>query len=430
MKIQRNTVYLTCIFAIISFILSYIFNIFNILGEAYTFQSNLFLNVFGGSVLALILALIAYYIEKKENLEQYYSSYNKLYKTCSSISSTSTSKEYVTWFERYQEDVEHLSFAWSKIAFLYDYYEHRTYLKSILDYYCDFTLLTQNQFRLLNENINDNAKESLKTEINDYLFETITHNQGILQSKTVNNKLTSPMIIHNNNIYKIYIGKTHVQYHFTAMLFNQDNFKIYDKTIECVIRKIIKQSELTGSTSVEIDICNSEPLSKLKADKNITDYRKNANGTKYNIDANFILFHYFDIKKRLLSQPTPEYTSFTTNIVTLILSLCFLFKQLWNIFFSHALNTPEKISPLVSFSILIFIYISLSLIHKFWRVHSSRSEKILSELGTNFTWLSIIFFFISDILPDFQNQNYLIIGFITCIFLSLINIFFAVTRRR
>ncbi len=425
MKVQRNTIYIVSIIAIISFFLSYTFNC---IGTTYSFLSNLFLNVFGGTVLALILAVIAYLIEKNDNLEQFYKSFRKLHKICTTINADSTIEFYVNWFEEYHNAVDTLSFSWSKVAFLLDYHKHRKYMKSILDYYCDFILLTQNQFRLLNESINDVAKKSIQDEINQYLFETINYDHGILQSKVIHNRLTHPMIIHNNNIYNIYIGKANKEYVFTQCLFSDDNFKILSKSEEESIKQIIKESEKTGSAEVIINV-KEESLKVLKQNKYINNYSPCENGT-FRVSCEFILFHYFDIKKRITSKSTPEYESFMLNIVTLTLSICFIIKQVWNIFFAPVSNSPKSIAVIISLFLMILIYIALSLINRLWKHRSQKSIQIISELGTNFTWLSILFYYVSDILPEFQNRTYLISGFVVCIFLSILNLFFAIARKR
>ena len=65
----------------------------------------------------------------------------------------------------------------------------------------------------------------------------------------------------------------------------------------------------------------------------------------------------------------------------------------------------------------------------FWKSRCYKSSQIISELGRNFTWLSLIFYYVSDILPAFSKQTYLIIGFIVCLLLSILCLIFAFTRK-
>lgn len=85
MKIYKNSIYITGVLTIITFVGSLVLY-YIISSKEAEFWCNILLGIFGGSVLTLISSIIGYKVERKRILEKFYYYTNKILKPNKSIS--------------------------------------------------------------------------------------------------------------------------------------------------------------------------------------------------------------------------------------------------------------------------------------------------------------------------------------------------------
>lgn len=194
-------------------------------------------------------------------------------------------------------------------------------------------------------------------------------------------------------------------------LVSEDNFNLLPTSVESYVKDIVKISKKTGSADVEMNV--PKEIVKTLNEKGYIRGYEYISDEKIKLNCHFILFHYFELKKRFHAIKTSEYEDFTLNIYTIALSICFVIKQIW-------INILQYFFPGISsvfciLILLIVIYTFLVLINYFWKYRSPRTQEFVRKLGSRCTSLSILFYLASDIVPDLGNKTYTICFYVACL---------------
>ena len=261
-----------------------------------TFMSNIILGLLGSSVISGIVAFIAYLQNRRDTLEKYIFKYHELTAHCSKYMDVKEYRDMVEWFDNFVSYVRDLETIWADIGFIFDTKKNRFFLKDVVDYYNDFIWLTENHYRLLNENIADAAKKSLSEEIDKIVIEEKKTRRGAMQFTTRNNRFTSDMASVNKAINDIYINKTKRKFTFNKSLVSRSVFIVLEDDLEFYAKKMIKLMDESGKTDIELDI-PEEVCEKLQSAHYIGSYTVGKTSLR-NVDCQFILFHYFDLKRK------------------------------------------------------------------------------------------------------------------------------------
>lgn len=261
-----------------------------------TFISNIMLGLLGSSVISGIVAFIAYLQNRRDTLEKYIFKYHELTAHCSKYMDVKEYRDKVEWFDNFVRYVRDLETIWADIGFIFDTKKNRIFLKDVVDYYNDFIWLTENHYRLLNENIADAAKKSLSEEIDKIVIEEKKTRRGVMQITTRNNRFTTGMASVNKAINDIYKYKTKQKFTFNKSLVSRSVFIVLEDDLEFYAEKMIKLMDESGKTGIELDI-PEEVCEKLQKSHYINSYTV-GNTSLRNVDCQFILFHYFDLKSK------------------------------------------------------------------------------------------------------------------------------------
>lgn len=153
-------------------------------------------------------------------------------------------------------------------------------------------------YTLLKQNIRPETKEKLLNDINAIVIEKQTFSQGITKITTEYNSLTHDMEIAIKNIDNIYRHKKSFhKYRFEKTLLSVDNFTVLDKENEKFLKKICKR--IDGVNSTEIDFrMPKKNADYLKKYGYLSNYILDEGGMTSKINCNFIIDHYFEMKKR------------------------------------------------------------------------------------------------------------------------------------
>lgn len=300
MKIQRNIIYVTVIGSIVSALI-YAYCVFQWNPDVgtqgnhlHTYISNIVLGVWGSSIISLILGIVSYSECRRKDMEAFIFSQRALFDHCSYFKEDNS----VEWFEKYVELYRDLSNNWANIRFLFDPLKRRLFLKEFVDYYGDFIQLTQEKYYLLNQNTQPETKEKILNDINAIAIGKQTFVQGITQITLEYNLLTYDMEIAIKNIDNIYRRKKSFhKYKFEKTLMSVDNFTVLDKENENFLKKICRRIDEVNSTEIDFRMPkkNAEHLKKYGY---ISNYILDEAEMTSKINCNFIIDHYFEMKKR------------------------------------------------------------------------------------------------------------------------------------
>ena len=260
----------------------------------HTYISNIILGVWGSSIISLVLGIVSYSECRRKDMEAFILSQRALFEHCSSFKE----KNSIEWFDEYVNLYRDLSNNWANIRFLFDPLKRRVFLKEFVDYYGDFIQLTQEKYTLLKQNIRPETKEKLLNDINAIVIEKQTFSQGITKITTEYNSLTHDMEIAIKNIDNIYRHKKSFhKYRFEKKLLSVDNFTVLDKENENFLKKICKRIDEVNSTEIDFRMPKKN-ADYLKKYGYLSNYILDEGGMTSKINCNFIIDHYFEMKKR------------------------------------------------------------------------------------------------------------------------------------
>lgn len=302
MKIQRNIIYTMIIGSIVSALI-YAYCVFqwnpNTGDKGYdlhTYISNIILGVWGSSIISLILGMVSYSECRRKDMEAFIFFQRALFEHCSSFKEKNSEK----WFEEYVKLYRDLSNNWTNIKFLFDPLRRRLFLKAFVDYYGDFIQLTQDKYNLLKQNVTLETKEKLLNDIKGIVVEKQTYTQGIMNRTVEYNLLTHDLEMAIKNIDNIYRCKKSLhKYKFKKTLISSDNFTILDKENENYVRKICKKMDRTNSTEIDFRMPKKN-ADHLKKYGYLSNYILDDTEMTSKINCNFIVDHYFEMKKRYI----------------------------------------------------------------------------------------------------------------------------------
>ena len=365
----------------------------------YTFALNIpeskaydfLLAIFSSSLMTLLIALISYNTEKKKVLYNYYRKLKETFEISSQICSDSTSEECIIWWKEYTKTVEELGLACAEIDFLSPVKNHKRYLQHIYGYYSDFILLTQELFHQLQESKN----KCWQSKIRSCLFQCEKKEDG---NNVITNQLTEPMIIHKNNVYKICTGEKNTSYRFKISWFkNWDKMKATKQEERC-IRALIKCSRETGEVENIIET-NEEVLNRLKGKGYIEKYI-GLGENKYKVVAKFILYHYFEIKDRMMDMQIDKNEGFKM-IVGLMTIVAFFEKQILRIIFWNDIKTYDVLKLRVVFLTLLGILCLYKILKK-----RSGLFNCLKKIDDNLWYISFVIYLVTDFVLEFYVNKF------------------------
>lgn len=261
-----------------------------------TYVSNIILGLLGSSVVSGIVAFISYLQNRKDTLEKYIFKYHELTAHCTKYMDINNYRERTDWFDSFVSYVKDLETIWSDIGFIFDIHKYRIFLKSVADYYNDFIYLTENKYRLLNENISEIEKNNISEEIDKIVIDEKKFKEGAITYTIRNNRFTDDMASVNNTIYKIYQNKEIGNIIFNKSLVTTENFTILDDNLEKYVEKMIALMKETGGTDIELNIPESV-CEKLSNADYISSYTMGKSDIR-KVNCQFILYHYFYLKKK------------------------------------------------------------------------------------------------------------------------------------
>ena len=261
-----------------------------------TFISNIILGLLGSSVVSGIIAFITYLQNRNYALQEYSSKYHELITHCSKYMEISENKKKVEWFDNYVRYVFDLETIWSDIEFIIDSKNKKLFLKEVVEFYCDFIWLTENDFRLLNEAVNESLKQRICKKIDNIVIDEKKNKIGITTCIYRNNRFTANIESVNKTINDIYNNKKIEPLKFDSSLVSRNVFIILDDHIEEYVKKMIELINKSGKTDIQLDIPD-EVCIKLKEANYISSYETIDKDLK-NVSCQFILSHYFDLKKK------------------------------------------------------------------------------------------------------------------------------------
>ena len=260
-----------------------------------TFISNIILGLLGSSVISGVIAVIAYLQNRRDTLEKYVLKYHELTMHCSKYMDIKDYSKKVEWFYSYEYYVKDLETIWSDIGFIFDSKKNRLFLKAVADYYNDFIWLTEENFRLLSENIPETEKKKLSEKIDGIVIEEQKEKKGIITCTIRNNRFTADIAGVNKAINDIYNNKSK-KVIFDKSLVSRENFVILNSELEKYVEKMIELMKESGKTDIELDI-PVEVCEKMKDANYISSYSSSKTNL-INVNCQFILFHYFELKKK------------------------------------------------------------------------------------------------------------------------------------
>ena len=135
-------------------------------------------------------------------------------------------------------------------------------------------------------------------DIREVAIEKQTYTQGITKMTAEYNLLTHDLEIALKNIDNIYRRKKsfHI-YKFEKTLMSVDNFTVLDKENENFLKKICKKIDEVNSTEIDFKMPkkNADYLIKYGY---LSNYILDNTEMTSKINCNFIVDHYFEMKKR------------------------------------------------------------------------------------------------------------------------------------
>lgn len=134
MRINKYSIYFTSGITIIALIAAIVFNCYN-----FTFCANLFSGIFASGLLALILTVIGYFVERKRTLEKFYSYAQKAVKNFNSYENDGDLERTIdTILQMDSFDYIELGNAYTDISFLFNNKDKRDYI-----YYSIYNVITE-----------------------------------------------------------------------------------------------------------------------------------------------------------------------------------------------------------------------------------------------------------------------------------------------
>ncbi len=304
MKTQKRTVYVMIILSILCAGL-YAICVFlwktdetSTCSSIKTYISNIILGLLGSSVISGIVAFIMYLQNRKDTLEKYIFKYHELTTHCDKYMDIKDYRERKDWFDDFVKYVRDLETIWSDIGFLFDIHKYRNLLKSFADYYNDFIYLTENDYRLLGENISEAQKQKISEEIDRIVIDKKRIKKRASTHIVRYNRFIDDMASVNNAINNIYNNEKPKYIRFNKSLVTKDNFVILDDDLEKYAKKMIELMKETGETNIELDI--PEKVCKKLIDADYISSYTNGKSDLRKVNCQFILYHYFELKKRCI----------------------------------------------------------------------------------------------------------------------------------
>ncbi len=304
MNMQKRTVYVMVISSILCTFV-YIFCVFLWKADETTtcylykdFVSNIILGLLGSSVVSGVVAFIAYLQNRKDTLEKYILKYHELTAHCAKYMDIKDYKSRTDWFDSFVNYVRDLETIWSDIGFIFDIHRYRIFLKSVADYYNDFIYLTENKYRLLNENIYESEKQNISEEIDRIVICEKIIKKGVNKYIIRSNRFTDDMTSVNNAINNIYKNKKMKNLRFEKSLVSKDNFIVLDDKLEKYAKKMIELMEETGNTDIELNI-PQKVCEKMRNADYISSYTMGKSDLR-KVNCQFILYHYFELKNKCI----------------------------------------------------------------------------------------------------------------------------------
>lgn len=307
MKIQRNAIYVTTIITCIC-IAFYTYCTFgwytenSIAQEQYKgFFTNIVLGVLGSSIVSCIVAIISYLYERKNFMEQYLSTYKKITTHCSNYRKCENTSDKVAWFHNYIHLCDELSNIWSNIGFVFDFRKHRQFLYKVFDFYNDFIILSENDFRLLDEKIHDETKEEIVKMIEKRIYSDKLSNYENINVTYHENKLTQDVELIYRTIFTIYnnsFKSIFRNYKFNNTLVSEDNFAILSESTENYVKQMILLINKYNKTDIKITI-PQENYNELSAKGYVSGCTYTNDKEVTSVNCQFILPHYFELKEKM-----------------------------------------------------------------------------------------------------------------------------------
>lgn len=257
---------------------------------------NICVGVFASSFLAILVAIISYYGEKKRTLHEFYRMFSKLQRHCLQYDVSLTNIEKIDWFERYIELMKELDYQYVQISFLFDLFNHRNFLNDVVDFYSDFIILIENDLTEFRNTFRNNEKYVLGIKnIEKVMFvtKTYTSSDEKCESEYRINKLSnfsSKMCV---GVVEICFNKWWIKkYYVDITTVDDQNFQEVSSEKEKYIKKILKQSKKNVSRIIV------EEMSENVANEFVK------NGLLYNNNLDDLhptnkMLHYFKLKKKL-----------------------------------------------------------------------------------------------------------------------------------
>lgn len=304
MKSQINIIRIMSIIAIISLVVyCYFYN----LGEAKNVWEgvnaieSISLSVFGGALIAVIIAFISYFAERYKALETYFNQLKRILEHARNYPKGNVYDEKVDWFNTYKDLMVSFYSQASCMNFIIGI-KCKEYLKRIAQYYNEFILLTQNAFLFIEKtsNIPNAQKNDLCTFIDSVIVEVESVKLGILINNTEFIKIThdKELVLKNvNEIWKASFRSIFKHFKFEQTLVTQETFQLLDDETEKYVKKIIKMMDKRNTCNIEIEIPENI-CKKLKDAGYLYTYRNKAYNIK-ELSCQFIIYHYFELKKQL-----------------------------------------------------------------------------------------------------------------------------------
>lgn len=262
---------------------------------------NIALGIFGGSLIAVIIALVSYFVERSKELEIYFNQYKKILEHGRKYPKGNLYDEKVEWFNVYKDLMISFSSQASRISFIVGT-KSKKYLMRIAQYYNEFTLLTQNAFLFLENEfqVTEEEKNQFCKFIDDVMVEIESVKAGILTRNIEFIRIThnKELVLKNiNEIWKASFKCIFKRFRFEQTLVTEKNFQILDDKTEKYVKKIIKimDKKNTGNIESEIpeDVCKT-----LKAAGYLHAYENKDANVRF-LSCQFIIYHYFELKKQL-----------------------------------------------------------------------------------------------------------------------------------
>lgn len=297
MRIQRNIIYIVFSVGLISLGMSISYCFLSAPNNIESLFFNICVGVLSSSFLAILMAIISYFGEKKKTLREFYEIFLKLQRHCSQYDIKLTNVEKIDWFEKYIVLMKELDYQYTQISFLFDPFNHRGFLNDVVDFYSDFIILIENDLTEFRNTFRNSGKKVLGIKniektmliINTY---KLSENEKC-KCKSIINKLSNLSFKMHEGIEEICFSKCWLKkYYVDITTVENQNFQEVSSEKEKYIKEIIKQSKKNipqiSVQEITEDVVNEFVKKGLLYNDNLDDLQPTNK-----------MLHYFKLKKKL-----------------------------------------------------------------------------------------------------------------------------------